>query len=166
MELIQLLDKFQQNLNILTDINTTMGMVFVKQREFVKKLKGTHIITLLKEILLILFKIKQLLQQLALKDGCLTLLEFFVVVQVKKLIIQFLLQGIPQTTTLSKILGDILGNERFCLYNKVLSVRLQDYHFSASVVIILYSKISNYNGYDFVCFSSLSFYIYYTISNS
>ena len=58
MELIQLLDKFQQNLNILTDINTTMGMVFVKQREFVQKLKGTHIITLLKEILLILFKIK------------------------------------------------------------------------------------------------------------
>lgn len=45
MELIQLLDKFQQNLNILTDINTTMGMVFVKQREFVQKLKGTHIIT-------------------------------------------------------------------------------------------------------------------------
>lgn len=58
MELIQLLNKFQQNLNILTDINTTMGMVFVKQREFVQKLKGTHIITLLKEILLILFKIK------------------------------------------------------------------------------------------------------------
>ena len=49
MELIQLLNKFQQNLNILTDINTTMGMVFVKQREFVQKLKGTHIITCITE---------------------------------------------------------------------------------------------------------------------
>jgi hypothetical protein len=31
------LNKFQQNLNILTDINTTMGIVFVKQREFVQR---------------------------------------------------------------------------------------------------------------------------------